>query len=197
MNNLAALLFSPLALILPAALPQDAGQRAGDPAGLNTGGLTREGIISGPVSAPPRGEPAPGLQFDAPEPPAQQQVRIEQRVIIRISPRSDSPRSHLAATIPPGGGTRLHERRVGKCLPVEGIAGVQPSANNRLVLFMRDRRVITLALDRSCNARDFYSGFYVERQEDGQLCSGRDMLQSRAGASCEVGRMTQLVLERD
>ena len=187
MTNLSALLLAPLAMVLPAVLPQ--GQEAGTGMTAETVQGGRMSLPSGPMSLSPRIEPK--------MPEVQNQVRIEQRVIIRISPRRDSPRSQLSATRPQGPGTRLSERSVGRCVAAESIVGVQPGAGNRLVLFMRDRRVITLALDRTCNARDFYSGAYIERQEDGQLCSGRDVLQSRAGANCEVGALRELVVERD
>ena len=68
---------------------------------------------------------------------------------------------------------------------------------NRILLFMRDRRVLSAALERACSARDYYSGFYVERNEDGQLCARRDTLQSRAGASCKVAQLNRLVAVRD
>ena len=61
---------------------------------------------------------------------------------------------------------------------------------------MRDRRVLSAALERSCSPQDFYSGFYIERQ-DGQLCAKRDHLQSRAGASCQISRLNRLVASRD
>ena len=62
---------------------------------------------------------------------------------------------------------------------------------------MRDRRVLSASLERACNAAEFYSGFYVERQPDGALCSRRDWLQSRAGASCQVTQLNRLVAVRD
>ena len=62
---------------------------------------------------------------------------------------------------------------------------------------MRDRRILSVALERACNARNFYSGFYVERNEDGQLCARRDVLQSRAGASCRVTQLNRLVAVHD
>ena len=80
-----------------------------------------------------------------------------------------------------------------KCIPVERIAGVQTGSGNRLLLFLRDRRIVTASLEKSCRARDFYSGFYLERNEDGKLCADRDKLQSRSGANCEIDRMRQLV----
>jgi hypothetical protein len=76
---------------------------------------------------------------------------------------------------------RLRERKSARCLPVAGIAGVQRDMADRLVLFMRDRRIIGASLDKSCNARDFYLGFYVEQTADGMLCAGRDTIHSRAG----------------
>ncbi len=121
------------------------------------------------------------------------QVRIERRVVIRISP-ARSNRNNLLARLPQGElNSRYEERKTDKCLPVAGIAGVQTGSGNRLLLFLRDRRIIAVNLEKACRARDFYSGFYVERNEDGNLCIKRDKLQSRTGAKCEVARMRQLV----
>ena len=82
---------------------------------------------------------------------------------------------------------------MGKCVPVNGIAGVQISGDNRLIFYMRDQRVVGASLERACSARDYYSGFYVQRTGDGQICVNRDTLQSRSGASCKVSKMKQLV----
>lgn len=79
------------------------------------------------------------------------------------------------------------------CVPVGDIAGVQTGGGNQLVLFLRDRRMVSARLEKACRARDFYSGFYLERNEDGKLCVDRDKLQSRAGANCELSRMRELV----
>jgi len=126
------------------------------------------------------------------------QTRIQQRVIIRISPYRGSNRNELLAQLPQRGlNTRFEERETDRCLPVNRIAGVQTGAGNRLLLFLRDQRIISVNLERTCRARDFYSGFYLERTEDGQLCVDRDALQSRSGAKCEVEAMRQLVAVRD
>lgn len=122
------------------------------------------------------------------------QVRIESRVIIRISPARLTGRQNLLANMPPRERSqRYEERPIGKCLTTKGIAGVQTDRGNRLLLFLRDRRIISVNLEKACRARDFYSGFYVERAEDGQICIDRDKLQSRNGAKCEIDRMRQLV----
>jgi hypothetical protein len=128
---------------------------------------------------------------------SQNQVRIEQHMSIRIAPQArpltmpprflldNMPRQQLAP--------RFVERSIGRCLSVSSISGVQPDMGSRLILFLRDRRMISAVLDRACRARDFYSGFYVERTTDGQICVDRDTLQSRSGANCKITRIRQLV----
>ena len=128
----------------------------------------------------------------------QNQVRIEQRVVIHIAPSPPATREEILARLPRRPmETRYEEVAFDRCVPVQGIAGVAPVQQNRLLLFMRDRRVLSAALERACDAQAFYSGFYVERNEDGMLCTGRDKLQSRAGASCEVAQFNRLVAIRE
>lgn len=122
------------------------------------------------------------------------QVRIEQRMTIRVSPRPAPVRPNMLMDLPGGAmSAKMQERKMGKCVKVSGIAGVQPNGNNRLLLFMRDQRLVSAELERSCRSRDFYSGFYLSRSTDGQLCVDRDMLLSRSGANCKLSRMRQLV----
>lgn len=130
---------------------------------------------------------------------AAQQVRIEQRVIIRIAP-GPAPRTPMDIrrglfspfpTVPRS--PRVVERRMAQCLPVGTIAGVQPDGASRLMLFMRDQRIVSATLEKGCNARDYYSGFLVERTMDGMICAGRDKLLSRSGANCTVGKLTQRI----
>jgi hypothetical protein len=131
-------------------------------------------------------------------PQPQNQVRIEQRVIIRIAPSPPAAREQMLARLPRRKmETRFEEVEAERCVPIRAIAGVAPVEQNRLLLFMRDRRVLSAALERACDAQAFYSGFYVERNDDGMLCIGRDMLQSRAGSSCGVAQFNRLVAIRD
>ncbi len=150
-------------------------------------------------AAPMQGEPAlanPLTAFRASA--TARQVRIEQRVVVRIAPQGPAARQNLLAQLPQRDlGPRFEERRKEKCVALEGIAGVQTGSGNRLVLFLRDQRMISVNLEKSCRARDFYSGFYVEKNEDGRLCVDRDKLQSRTGARCEVEVMRQLVEVRN
>jgi hypothetical protein len=62
---------------------------------------------------------------------------------------------------------------------------------------MRDQRIIGAQLERSCRAREFYSGFYLSRSRDGRLCIDRDTLLSRSGASCTLSKMSRLVEDGD
>ena len=173
----------PRLLALPAAamllLPVAAG--AGAPG---------EGVT---MADPPRVNPLSALHSGQ----KARQVRIEQRVVVRIAPQTPARRNMLAELPQRAVPQRFEEADKEKCVPLEGIAGVQTGSGNRLVLFLRDRRMISVNLEKSCHARDFYSGFYVERHKDGRLCADRDKLQSRTGARCEVEVMRQLVAAGD
>jgi len=180
---------APVALLLPlvagAGMPA-AGQ--GTPAAAPTGGMVQA------LADPPRVDPLAALRSHS----SARQVRIEQRVVVRIAPQSPTARRNMLAELPQRAlPTRFEEADRAKCVPLEGIAGVQTGSGNRLVLFLRDRRMISVNLEKSCHARDFYSGFYVERHKDGRLCADRDRLQSRTGVRCEVEVMRELVAARD
>lgn len=130
--------------------------------------------------------------------PEQGQVRIEQRIIVRIAPHRPQPRRDLTVDRPKrGGGARFNEKRMGSCVTVTNIAGVQVDGRDGLVLFLRDRRMVSARLERACRARDFYSGFYLQNSNDGRLCVDRDMLQSRSGANCKLTRIRQLIPDDD
>ena len=127
------------------------------------------------------------------ETPIANQVRIEQRVILRISPQPSNMRRSMLAELPrQAPSTRLVERPHGKCLNAADIIGVS-DRGSRLVMYMRDRGIITAQLEKACSPRDFYLGFYVERNEDGRLCVDRDRLMSRAGAKCRISNFNRLV----
>lgn len=137
--------------------------------------------------------------FDAARPaqdPIVAQVRIERRITIRIAPPGPVMRQGFVADMAPAAAPRFSERKIGKCVPVAGIAAVQPDGG-KLLLFMRDRRLVSATLEKACSARDFYAGFYLERASDGMLCSDRDKLHSRSGANCEISRIRQLVAKDD
>ncbi len=178
-------LFAPLALLLP--IPADS-----EPA-----------PVEEPVKLAPKPEP---VKEDGARPAAMPQhwqgivplsgaqpwyqVRIQQRVIVRVSPRR--ARQSLVATLPARPPTDYIERKIGNCLELKSVIAVQADAA-RLLLYTNDRKIISATLEKSCRPRDFYSGFYVEPSKDGKLCIKRDNLQSRNGMSCQMSRIRQLV----
>ena len=190
MNSLAAILAS-FGLLFPVAsapFHPDALEKADRQ-------LTEQAALEGLPEGRAGLLPAAYLPFLLPQrTPVFEQVRIQQRVIIRIAPRPGPVRQNLTTTLPPRSSPpRYLERPIGDCLPVQSIAGVHAEGSNRLLLFLRDRRLISATLEKSCSARDFYSGFYMENNRDGQLCIDRDQLHARNGAKCEVARLRQLV----
>lgn len=121
------------------------------------------------------------------------QVRIEQHFSIRISPGGPMMPPDMMDDLMDERPERFEERAMGKCFASGAIAGVQSAEGNRLLLFMRDQHIISAVLEKACRARDFYSGFYIERSADGQLCVNRDKLQSRSGANCRIAKLRALV----
>ena len=183
MHSLTVLL-TPLALLLPAAAaqwPDDEEAAHSTPQDLAPAGLSQP-----PVE--------PLHFFEDARRPVENQVRLEQRVIVRIAPSSRQFFARQVAALEADADS-FEEVRLHDCVPINMIAAVYPQ-ERRLLLFMRDRQVLTAALERSCSPEDFYSGFYIERQ-DGQLCEKRDELRSRAGATCRVTRLSRLVAEHD
>lgn len=141
---------------------------------------------------------APVSTFETARADAHGQVRVQQRVVIRISPPAAAERQRAFAEVPRRQmNARYQEQAVRGCVKLGHIAGSQPLARNRLLLFMRDRGILTVSLDRMCSAQSFYSGFYVEQNGDGLLCPGRDIIRSRSGMTCEIGGFNRLVAIRD
>lgn len=203
--NFSAVLLMPLVLLLPAVGTVEGNRGIVSDAGTSEAASIDPGEVDSANAVSERGEvsmqPAWPLDFAAQgfKPDSAWQVRIEQRMTIRISPRAPMPtRPDMLFNLPNREiGPTFTERKMGKCVPIAGISGVQPNGSNRLLLFMRDRRIVSAELERACRARDFYSGFYLSQSEDGQLCVDRDTLLSRSGANCKLSRIRQLIEVRD
>jgi len=131
--------------------------------------------------------------------PSAQQVRIEQRVTIRISPRpAPMPLAAMASSeARQMGAPRIIERKMGKCVPLNAVLGVQSGGGNKLVLFLRGQRLVSATLEKACQGRDYYSGFLVSQHSDGQLCADRDELLARSGAKCKVQGYREMMLVED
>lgn len=187
-------IFAPFAFLIPLGLfglPQTEPGAQDD--------IARQGPEGDRSLSPlPLSEQAPAWSpvFEGIGPASSEQVRIERRVILRISPAPSRLRRELTTdTTTSQPRTRIVARPAGKCIDTVDIGGVADRGDH-LLMFMRDRRTIAARLEKGCSPRDFYRGFYVERSDDGRLCVDRDRIMSRAGAKCQVERFSQLVLER-
>ncbi len=173
-----ATLIAPMALLVPFMAPQDDAAKLTPVPPTEDTEFSHEWLMMEGLNAVP----------------VQQQIRIERRVVIRISPYRPS-RRNMAADAPVRAPQKLEERKIGKCLKVDKIGTVRPTRDNRLLFYMRDQRLIAANLEKACSARDYYQGFYMEPSKDGKLCIERDKLQSRTGVKCELKRIRQLVPE--
>lgn len=123
------------------------------------------------------------------------QVRIEKRVIIRVPRRRPLVASAMADVGRISTPRTYKEKKIGKCLPMSNILGVQRFGERYLDLVTKDRKQIRARLEKKCQARSFYSGFYMEKSGDGKICADRDILHSRTGSKCEIDRFRLLVPE--
>jgi hypothetical protein len=146
--------------------------------------------------APQQGEAFRAFR-DSYRPEMQEQVHIEQHVIIRLVPSPPSVRREMLDPPSADGPVRYKEKKFKRCVAIDDIAGIAPLESNRLLLFMRDHRLLSVALERVCDADAFYLGAYVDRSADGRLCSGRDTLRARTGATCQISRINRLVALKD
>lgn len=143
-------------------------------------------------------EPEPFRNFrHSYRPEVQDQVRIKQHVIIRLVPSPPSVRREMFDQPRDEGPMRYKEKKSGACVGIDDIAGIAPLRPNRLLIFMRDHRMLSASLERACDPDAFYLGAYVERSGDGRLCTGRDTLHARTGATCQISRFNRLVALKD
>ncbi len=121
------------------------------------------------------------------------QVRVEQRVIIRI-PRHTVTTNSMGSRSPAKvAAVRYKEEKIGKCLLMDRLVGSRPGNKEGLDLVTRDGVLVRAYLGDGCLAREFYAGAYMERPLDGKLCIDRDLLHARTGAKCEVEKFRLLV----
>lgn len=187
-------LFAPLVLMLPTAVAvEDAhGAKAIQPVAADSAELA---LPSAPISRASNEGLTAFDQFVRPS--EAQQVRIEERITIRIAPRPAPmpimPSMFSQDFAPQPGMPRYVEKKMGKCVPVTGILGVQPVGGNRLVMMMKDRRTVSATLSKACQAQAYYSGFLVAKNADGMICQGRDQLLARNGTNCTVTGFKQII----
>jgi hypothetical protein len=130
------------------------------------------------------------LAAPALEPVQWAQLTIERRVIIRVPMVR---KGKAPARVTPEEGDDWEEKKGPRCIALRSIRGASIVVRDGVDLLLADQHRYRARLGRGCDSVGFYSGFYVEPNEDGSLCSGRDELQARNGMSCAIDSFRRLV----
>ena len=118
------------------------------------------------------------------------QLSIQQRVIIRV-PMARKGRA--PARIAPDARSQWQEKKGPRCVALRSIRSAAIAVQNGVDLILADNHRYRARLEKGCDSIGFYSGFYVEPDGDGSLCSGRDELQARSGLSCAIDSFRRLI----
>lgn len=132
-----------------------------------------------------------------PAPAPYMQVIIERRIIIRV-PAQRSPLTNFTASqgeesLAPEMPIVWKETKAPKCVEMRNIMGMRGVQRDSIDLMTRQNQRLRAELNRGCRALDFYSGFYMQKNEDGRLCEDRDSIHARSGAKCEIDKFRILV----
>lgn len=115
------------------------------------------------------------------------QMTIRQTVVIRIP---------VAPPAPPPRPIQWKEVKGPKCVPMSQLAGWAVTQSDSLDLFLRTGARLRVQLDDECPAIDYYQGLYLRPTADGQVCSHRDSIRTRAGGECGIEKFRTLVPKR-
>jgi hypothetical protein len=107
---------------------------------------------------------------------------VQDEIILRVpvQPRPVMPQIEWA------------EHKGPKCIPVMAIRRALMSGSDEVDFVLADRTRMRAEFDEDCPALDFYRGFYLQPQDDEQLCAHRDAIHSRMGGSCTITKFKQL-----
>jgi hypothetical protein len=117
------------------------------------------------------------------------QLSIQRRIFIRIFPKRQPDPS-------PDKRPRWKEKKGPKCVATTGLGGFAITTPDSIDLFLKGGARYRARLEDDCPSIAFYSGFYISPTPDGQICVGRDQIHSRAGGSCEIVKIRELVPDR-
>ena len=132
--------------------------------------------------APETVSPADPIQFA--------QVMVREQILIRV------PANLRQVAKAPEPQIDWKEKKGPKCVPMRLISGATLLSQNSVDLIMRDRSRVRAKLERSCPALDYYHGFYIRPDKDGQICADRDSIRSRMGGQCEIEKFKLLRAEK-
>lgn len=112
------------------------------------------------------------------------QLTVRQQILIRVPARLRP----LPKAVP----VEWKESKGPKCVAARSIAGATALTQKGFDLILRDQSRVRARLDRSCPALDYYYGFYISPDADGQICADRDSVRSRVGGECEIDAFRKL-----
>lgn len=111
------------------------------------------------------------------------QLRVERNAIIRVPPAARRREKPI----------KWKEKGAPACIAWSKLAAAMVSSPTTIDLVVRGGTRYRLKLEKSCQAIDFYSGFYVNATRDGMVCEDRDFIHSRSGGQCVVDTFKTLV----
>jgi hypothetical protein len=117
------------------------------------------------------------------------QLTVRQQILVRVPVRL-RPATRLDDKI------EWKESKGPKCVAARAIAGATALRQKSFDLVLRDRSRIRARLERSCPALDYYYGFYITPDTDGQICADRDSIRSRVGGECQIDTFRKLRAEK-
>ncbi|MGE4431685.1 MAG: hypothetical protein AB7E05_13180 [Sphingobium sp.] len=126
---------------------------------------------------------------------------IEQRVVIRVPmmrPAFPPPdmRAPPSRRDPPPSPMKWEERKGPKCIRLSQLRAASITTSHGVDLILRDNSRMRARLGRECRPEYLYSGFYIQPDEDGSLCAGRDRVLARGGANCLITDIRRLVPDK-
>lgn len=113
------------------------------------------------------------------------QVQIQRSSIVRVPPAA--PPSRLAQVV------KWKEKGAPNCIKWSSMAAAMVSSPTTIDLVVRGGTRYRVKLEKSCQAIDFYSGFYVKATKDGRVCEDRNSIHSRSGGECLIDKYKTLV----
>ena len=131
---------------------------------------------------PDTASPADPVQFA--------QVYVREQILIRV------PAKLRQVQPPTVDAVEWKEKKGPKCVSMRLIAGATLLSQNSVDLIFRDKSRIRAKLERRCPALDYYHGFYIRPNKDGQVCADRDTIRSRMGGECEIEKFKELRAEK-
>ncbi len=139
-------------------------------------------LLTALAAAPDTVSPADPIQFA--------QVMIREQILIRVPANLRQVQPVTPEKI------EWKEKKGPKCVAMRLISGASLLSQNSVDLILRDRSRIRAKLERSCPALDYYHGFYIRPNEDGQICADRDVIRSRMGGECGIDKFKMLRAEK-